>query len=57
MAEKKTPRKKKSAPTTRTAEAVTEAAAESQESGPTTGEGAAPAGAPKEDFQALQRRR
>ena len=57
MAEKKTPRKKKNAPATRTAEAVTEAAAESQDSGPTTGEGAAPAGAPKEDFQALQRRR
>ena len=56
MAEKKTPRKKKSA--TAAAEAVTEAAAESQEtSGRTTGEGAAPSGAPKEDFQALQRRR
>ena len=56
MAEKKTPRKKKSA--TAGAEAVTEAAAESQESsGRTTGEGAAPSGAPKEDFQALQRRR
>jgi len=56
MAEKKTPRKKKSA--TETAEAATEAAAESQESGGrTTGEGAAPAGAPREDFQALQRRR
>jgi TPP-dependent pyruvate/acetoin dehydrogenase alpha subunit len=57
MAEKKTPRKKKSAPATRAAEAVSEAAAESQESGPTTGEGAAPTGGPKEDFQALQRRR
>ena len=55
MAEKKTPRKKKSA--TADAEAVTEAAAESQSSGRTTGEGAAPSGAPKEDFQALQRRR
>jgi pyruvate dehydrogenase E1 component alpha subunit len=53
MAEKKTQRKKKGA----TAEAVTESAGESQEKGRTTGEGAAPAGAAKEDFQALQRRR
>ncbi|HEY7471150.1 MAG TPA: thiamine pyrophosphate-dependent dehydrogenase E1 component subunit alpha [Gemmatimonadota bacterium] len=53
MAEKKTRRRKKSA----SAEAATEAAAASQETGKTTGEGAAPAGPAKEDFQALQRRR
>ena len=53
MAEKKTQRKKKGA----TAEAVTESAGESQEKGRTTGEGAAPTGEAKEDFQALQRRR
>jgi TPP-dependent pyruvate/acetoin dehydrogenase alpha subunit len=53
MAEKKTQRKKKGA----TAEAVTESAGKSQEKGRTTGEGAAPAGEAKEDFQALQRRR
>lgn len=53
MAEKKTQRRKKSA----SAEAATEAAAASQEEGRTTGEGAAPTGPAKEDFQALQRRR
>ena len=53
MAEKKTKGKKKTA----TAEAVTESAAESQETGRITGEGAAPTGEAKEDFQALQRRR
>ena len=62
MADKKTPGKpqngkKSSVKKAAAAEAVTEAASESQETGRTTGEGAAPAGEAKEGFQALQRRR
>ena len=57
MAEKKTQKKTEKKRKAATAEVVTEAAGESQETGGTTGEGAAPAGEAKEGFQALQRRR